>query len=410
MRNSGLTRGLTQPWTHHDIIRLVAPFTEHGRQLDLEASSRTERRLVFRPRLHGVAVGGMSITEHLVLENPSRGTYRAVRDAILPDGLLSRLIAQGPEPGGVLAAIEHVPVARGIHSGKGFVVAISHVIEPFGWTPSHGAGEPTLVFKRAVAKAAGLSLTVVVSDVRGYPATAEIAAPAGETIDLPHDFLSVAGAEWRPLERVKAGWRTTLSVRGREPRLSERVEASVERAAAHVAQTIVEPPQRFHAQYMWARWMAELRRAGPLLFWIAVCLAAMRLSSVPQSPLAAALMVDVSGSIDKRPIGQFSRQIEAISRRQEAGLVLIIGDDRVRRTEVFEAGRVKLAGIAFEGGGDTDFTPLLEAADRHRPDIGVVLTDLGGPARFRPRWPVIWAVPAACAASVPPFGTRLVLA
>ncbi len=229
MRNSGLTRGLTQPWTHHDIIRLVAPFTEHGRQLDLEASSRTERRLVFRPRLHGVAVGGMSITEHLVLENPSRGTYRAVRDAILPDGLLSRLIAQGPEPGGVLAAIEHVPVARGIQSGKGFVVAISHVIEPFGWTPSHGAGEPTLVFKRAVAKAAGLSLTVVVSDVRGYPATAEIAAPAGETIDLPHDFLSVAGAEWRPLERVKAGWRTTLSIRGREPRLSERIEASVER-------------------------------------------------------------------------------------------------------------------------------------------------------------------------------------
>ena len=43
----------------------------------------------------------------------------------------------------------------------------------------------------------------------------------------------------------------------------------------------------------------------------------------------------------------------------------------------------------------TDFTPLLEAADVHRPDLGVVLTDLEGPARFRPRWPVIWAVPAS---------------
>ena len=35
---------------------------------------------------------------------------------------------------------------------------------------------------------------------------------------------------------------------------------------------------------------------------------------------------------------------------------------------------------------------------RHRPDIVVVLTDLDGPARFRPRWPVIWAVPEAHAA------------
>ena len=32
-------------------------------------------------------------------------------------------------------------------------------------------------------------------------------------------------------------------------------------------------------------------------------------------------------------------------------------------------------------GGGTDFTPLLEEAARHRPDLTVVLTDLEGPAR-----------------------------
>jgi hypothetical protein len=45
-------------------------------------------------------------------------------------------------------------------------------------------------------------------------------------------------------------------------------------------------------------------------------------------------------------------------------------------------------------------------AEKHRPDIAVVLTDLDGPARFRPRWPVIWAVPAAYKAAVTPFGRK----
>ncbi len=51
----------------------------------------------------------------------------------------------------------------------------------------------------------------------------------------------------------------------------------------------------------------------------------------------------------------------------------------------------------------------IEEADRHRPDIAVVLTDLDGPARFRPRWPVIWAVPEPCATAVAPFGRKLSL-
>jgi predicted metal-dependent peptidase len=72
-------------------------------------------------------------------------------------------------------------------------------------------------------------------------------------------------------------------------------------------------------------------------------------------------------------------------------------------------GRSSLREITFDGGGGTDFTPLLEEADRHRPDIAVVLTDLEGPAHFRPRWPVIWAVPAAYAATAEPFGRKVVL-
>ncbi|PPQ36769.1 vWA domain-containing protein [Rhodopila globiformis] len=121
------------------------------------------------------------------------------------------------------------------------------------------------------------------------------------------------------------------------------------------------------------------------------------------------VIVDVSGSISTHLLERFCGEIEAIARRQEAGLALIIGDERVRRVEVFPPGRIDLRKIDFHGGGGTDFTPLLEEAEKHRPDIAVVLTDLEGPARHRPRWPVIWAVPKAYADADPPFGRKLVL-
>ncbi len=121
------------------------------------------------------------------------------------------------------------------------------------------------------------------------------------------------------------------------------------------------------------------------------------------------VIVDVSGSVDDKLLDRFALQIEAITRRQEASLVLIIGDDRVRKVARYEPGVSNLREIAFMGRGDTDFTPLLMEAEKHRPDITVVLTDLDGPARYRPRWPVIWAVPEADEAAVAPFGRKVVL-
>lgn len=122
-----------------------------------------------------------------------------------------------------------------------------------------------------------------------------------------------------------------------------------------------------------------------------------------------ALVVDVSGSIADTLMERFAREIEAITRRNEAGLVLVIGDERVRTVTQFEPGRSSLRDIEFHGGGGTDFTPLLEEAARHAPDTVVVLTDLDGPARFCPRCPVIWAVPEAHAQAAEPFGRKLVL-
>lgn len=131
-------------------------------------------------------------------------------------------------------------------------------------------------------------------------------------------------------------------------------------------------------------------------------------SSLKPSPHLV-VIVDVSGSIENALLERFAREIEAITRRQEAGLVLIVGDDEVRRIAEFTPGRSDLRDISFGGGGGTDFTPLLREADKHTPDVVVVLTDLDGPALHRPRCPVIWAVPAQHASAVQPFGRKLTL-
>ena len=131
--------------------------------------------------------------------------------------------------------------------------------------------------------------------------------------------------------------------------------------------------------------------------------------SSSQAVARLAIMVDVSGSIDASILRRFSNELAAITRRHEAPAVVIIGDDRVRSVVRFEPGHTDLSPLVFRGGGDTDFSPLLKAADRYRPDIGVFLTDLKGPATYRPGFPVLWAVPVAHAGMEPPFGRKLVL-
>jgi hypothetical protein len=121
------------------------------------------------------------------------------------------------------------------------------------------------------------------------------------------------------------------------------------------------------------------------------------------------VMVDTSASIEEDLLHRFAAEIEAISRRLECMLRVISGDQGVTGETSFQPGQSNLRDLAFRGGGGTDFTPLLEAADVHRPDMGVYLTDLDGPARFRPRWPVIWAVPACPQPPQVPFGSLLIL-
>jgi predicted metal-dependent peptidase len=198
--------------------------------------------------------------------------------------------------------------------------------------------------------------------------------------DGAHSMLRALIAD---LPRPRTPWERALRVR-------------LARALASTPETSWSRPSR--------SWLANRGRAGPgrRMPW-----EPGRVSTRREPRLA--VVVDVSGSIDAALLARFAAELDAITRRAEAGLVLVVGDDRVRRIETRAPGDSGLRELAFDGGGGTDFTPLLEAADAHRPDVGVVLTDLEGPARFRPRWPVVWAVPASHAHAVAPFGRTLAL-
>ena len=121
------------------------------------------------------------------------------------------------------------------------------------------------------------------------------------------------------------------------------------------------------------------------------------------------VMVDVSGSVNESLMNRFANEIDRILRLYRTEVLLIIGDDKVREQHRLKQGVSVMRSISFQGGGGTDFAPLINAGTSFKPDIGVFLTDLEGPAGNAPAWPIIWAVPADAVAQPVPFGQRIIL-
>lgn len=132
------------------------------------------------------------------------------------------------------------------------------------------------------------------------------------------------------------------------------------------------------------------------------------LTSTKSSPRLC-VMVDVSGSVDDLLMRRFASEIDRIMRTMRTDTYLIIGDEKVTQEHTLKVGVEALRNIEFNGGGGTNFAPIIQAADRLQPDIGIFLTDLDGPAGDEPRWPVLWAIPESAGALKEPFGQLLIL-
>jgi hypothetical protein len=287
-----------QPLTHHEIIALVEPFSRRGRHVDLGASQRLERRLVFKPLAHGPQVladlaapiaqtaqaaqpaqttepspparpgeegapAPSGLLETLTLEQPYEGHFKLTRELRLTSGpnagLSARLHAEGPDAGQLLQHLESVAPRRQFLAGEGCFAALSHRLDP-------RASGADLVFTEAVARVPGYTLTLRVPRVQGMSADVELTAtPPGAAVALPEDLLAVIGWDWSPLQVRRDFWQGKVRLRGRGLRRSAGAEAKLARTLRHLGDALMRPPGEFHDRHRAARWGVVLRRGIPLL-------------------------------------------------------------------------------------------------------------------------------------------------
>jgi hypothetical protein len=253
-----------QPLTHHEILRVIEPFIRRGRHVDLPASNRIERRLVFKPVLHEETSACAGALEILQLENPQPKVYTLTRTVTLESGASAKLVTDGENLEHLLARIETIPPQRHFHWVGDIPVARSYRLKP----AAGGSGDgkpPLLILTSAEARLHGLALTLKADAVKGYPAEIELSPQPDAPLDLPEDLLATLGWDWRVLRRRGAGWTTSLRAPGREPDRSRRIERALERTVKHLDLTLAEPPRRFHERLVLARWAVVFRRMIPLL-------------------------------------------------------------------------------------------------------------------------------------------------
>jgi hypothetical protein len=243
-----------QPLTHHQIMTLVEPFARRGRHVDLAASNRVERRLVFKPTPHGDG-----LHETLTLEQPDDRFFRLTRQLRRDDGsgLQASLMAEGADAGMLLQRIDAVAAQRQFRAGDGLDTALSFRLD---------GGSAALILTETTTRLGDYTLACRVPRTRTMAAELELSAPADSAVALPEDLLAVIGWDWSPLRRGKPGvWTGKVRLRGKEPRRSSSAERKLERTLRHLVATLSRPPADFHALHAGARWVAALRRGIPLL-------------------------------------------------------------------------------------------------------------------------------------------------
>jgi len=283
---NGATRGepSMHPLTHHEILGMIAPFTRHGRQADLDASNRIERRLIFKPIEHGdITASHHEAREVLTLYNPQPDQFSLTRTLTLPSGLEARLQTDGTDPGELLARIESVSPPQQFREVAGVTVALSYRLVPV-CAAANGSSPVRLELTRGKAIIAGLDIVLNADTVKGYPAQIDLTPTEGGVAELPDDLLAVIGWGWSPLRKTPAGWSGKVGARSNEPQRSRDLETKLDKAVAHLAAMLAQPPAFFHDCLRRARWVVTFRRGIPLLIFVGLMGVAAALTRIEIPP------------------------------------------------------------------------------------------------------------------------------
>ncbi len=253
----------TTPFSHHELLALAEPYVQSGRQVDLAAADRTERRLAFRPR--EVQAGALTVRETLVLENPRSDLYRLTRTLTAAAGLEAGLRVEGEGPDGLLERLERVAPERHFEVRAGVPVARSYRLIPDEDAGKPGARPDRLVLAAANADLGGVTMSFNVTTGPGWPAEVLLVPAPGRVFDPPEDLLAVLGRGWKALARKPAGWLASVRVAKREPERTPDSERKLRRTLDHLIAALGAPPERFHARYRRGRWAFFARRWGGIL-------------------------------------------------------------------------------------------------------------------------------------------------
>jgi len=253
------------PLTHHDILELAAPFSRRGRHVDLAASDRMQRMLLFKPVDHPGDGPSPATREILTLESLGTGTCRLTRTLTRSGSPPATLTVMGQDPEELLALVETVPPQDQFRAGPGYVIARSYSLEAVKDASAGALPALRPVMTQGVAQVEGLKLTLGVPSTRRVAADLQLTPNPGETLELPEDLLAVLGWDWARMIRNTDGWRSKRRLRGGALARTRTAEAALEKAAAHLAKTLAAPTARFHEEWAAARWGVFFRRGIPVL-------------------------------------------------------------------------------------------------------------------------------------------------
>ena len=255
------------PLTHHEIVGLVGAFARRGRQVDLAASDRMARRLVFRAVDH--AAPGPAHREVLRLDCADPAVHRLTRTLTLVDDVDAVLVVEGPDPGVLLEQVDAVPHERQLHAASGSTIACSHRLTDRG----------TLRFTRGTARVAGLTIVLARDDDGDRHATLTLTSALDDPLALPDDLVAVLGRDWSRLDgwtdRNAHRWTASVRLRGRGAAADADAERKLAAVTALVATTLSEAPARFHERQRTARWLFAFRRSVPLQVCVYLILGAL---------------------------------------------------------------------------------------------------------------------------------------
>jgi hypothetical protein len=223
------------------------------------------------------------LRERLQLDNPEPAAYRLTRMLSRPDGLAAALQIEGADPGQLLQSVEAIPPRIQFRAGPGYAMALDYRLDPAAGAARGAPAGASLILTHATAMLAGLTLSLEAPTVKGEPADIGLRAADAPFTYLPPDVLAVLGWDWSPLRPSGDGWRGSLRARGREPARSRGIERRFEQAVLHLAQTLAQPPQRFHERWTRARWRVYFQSGIPLLTCIGLIVA---VAVLPRAHLA----------------------------------------------------------------------------------------------------------------------------